>query len=107
VKLVKITEKTGELKKYGPIEDEKTSELINRLPLMGHTDLERIDVIDLNSDYDWMLSECYKKRVSEYPPVGDQLDALMKFALGDSSELTAIAKKCDGVKKKYPKPVKG
>ena len=43
-------------------------------------------------------------RKSEYPSIGDQLDALYKARNGDTSELTAIDKLITDIKEKYPKP---
>ena len=46
----------------------------------------------------------------EYPPVGDQLDAIMKWLATESefgipAELKSIAGKCMAEKSKHPKPV--
>lgn len=48
-------------------------------------------------------------RAAEYPPIGDQLDAIMKWAfseteIGMPDELRSLAAKCMSVKAKYPKP---
>jgi hypothetical protein len=44
-------------------------------------------------------------RASEYPKIGDQLDAIMKWAVNHADgELKAIADACMSVKAKYPKP---
>jgi len=52
-----------------------------------------------------LATEYIRKRQLEYPPVGDQLDALYKKEhLGDSTEYDAIAAKIAEVKAKYPKP---
>lgn len=55
------------------------------------------------------LETVRKARTSEYPPIGDQLDAIMKwlateneFAVPD--ELKSVAMKCMSVKAKYPIP---
>ena len=49
----------------------------------------------------------YKQlRQSEYPPVGDQLDALWKAHGGDTTEADALLVKIKGVKAKHPKPSK-
>ena len=50
-------------------------------------------------------------RRAEYPPVGDQLDAIMKWAatereIGLPAKLRSIACQCMAVKSKYPKPEK-
>lgn len=51
------------------------------------------------------------KRAKEYPPIGDQLDAIMKWIATENeitvpAELKSIAMKCMSVKAKYPKPDK-
>lgn len=48
------------------------------------------------------------RRAAEYPAIGDQLDALMKWAATQTdieltAELKSIAEACMGVKAKYPK----
>ena len=50
-----------------------------------------------------------EKRRDEYPDIGDQLDAIMKWVAGENEikvtpELKSIAMKCMSVKSKYPKP---
>lgn len=50
-----------------------------------------------------------ENRAAEYPPIGDQLDALMKWIATENEftvpdELKSIAMKCMSVKAKYPKP---
>lgn len=54
-------------------------------------------------------TEYQVKRAAEYPPIGDQLDALMKWLSTESefsipAELKSIAMSCMSVKAKYPKP---
>lgn len=51
--------------------------------------------------------EAIGKRLAEYPTIGDQLDAIMKWAfteneIGLPQELVSIAAKCMSVKAKYP-----
>lgn len=46
-------------------------------------------------------------RLAEYPPIGDQLDAIMKWLsteteFGIPAELKSLAGKCMSVKAKYP-----
>lgn len=48
------------------------------------------------------------KRAAEYPDIGDQLDAIMKWVAGENEitvtpELKSIAMQCMAVKSKYPK----
>lgn len=62
-----------------------------------------IEIIDLEKDYDWLLSECHKKRKAEYPPYEDYLDAVVK---GDEQQKQEYIDKCLEIKNKYPKPIK-
>jgi hypothetical protein len=56
-----------------------------------------IDLVAVNA---WVDPNAYKsKRQSEYPPIGDQLDALWKG--GDAA--TEMLAKVQAVKTKYPK----
>lgn len=47
------------------------------------------------------IPDYYSKRRAEYPPIGDQLDALWKGV--DSPEFTDIMNKIQEIKQKYPK----
>lgn len=53
---------------------------------------------DLRAEYD--AKQYQRDRAPEYPPIGDQLDALWKG--GD--EATEMLAKVQAVKEKYPKP---
>lgn len=56
--------------------------------------------LDLNAIQSWVDSEAYiAKRTAEYPPIGDQLDALWK---GGEAAAEMLAK-VQAVKQKYPK----
>jgi hypothetical protein len=56
--------------------------------------------IDMEAVNAWVDPNAYKaKRVAEYPPIGDQLDALWKG--GDAA--TEMLAKVQAVKTKYPK----
>jgi len=58
--------------------------------------------IDLTQVNAWVDPEAYKQlRAREYPPIGDQLDALWKG--GDAA--TEMLVKVQAVKTKYPKGV--
>ena len=65
-----------------------------------------IEIIDLESDYDWLLSECHRKRVAEYPPITELGDALYWKEQGNDSKYISYMNKCDEVKKKYPLPIR-
>lgn len=61
------------------------------------------NVVEIDQDLvnSWEDPEDYKiKRVTEYPPIGDQLDALWKG--GDAA--AEMLAKVQAVKAKYPKP---
>lgn len=56
--------------------------------------------IDLAAVNTWQDPDAYiAKRVAEYPPIGDQLDALWK----GGAEAEAMLAKVQAVKQKYPK----
>jgi hypothetical protein len=57
-------------------------------------------VIDIDAVNAWANPNAYKqKRVTEYPPIGDQLDALFKAGVFPAEMAAAI----QAVKDKYPK----
>jgi hypothetical protein len=56
------------------------------------------EIIRLQAEYDY--TEYQRLRYPEYPPIGDQLDALWKGG-DDATEMLA---KVQAVKAKYPKP---
>lgn len=58
-------------------------------------ELQKSDVVKAD------IPDYYAKRRSEYPPIGDQLDAMWKGV--DSPEFSAIMNKIQAVKDKYPK----
>jgi hypothetical protein len=92
--------------------------IVNELNDLGHTiEVEKeesqnwvllradytIEIIDLDKDYDWLLSECHRKRKAEYPDSSDYLDAIVK---GDEVQKQMYIDKCLEVKLKYPKPIR-
>lgn len=66
-----------------------------------------IEIIDLDTNYNWLLSECHRKRQAEYPPISELGDALYWKENGNESKYIEYIGKCDAVKKKYPLPIKG
>jgi hypothetical protein len=63
------------------------------------TDAEiNAEVTRLQAEYD--AKEYARQRAPEYPPIGDQLDALFKAGVFP----TDMAAKIQAVKNKYPKP---
>lgn len=67
----------------------------NVIPTLSEVNAE---IEKLQSEYD--AKEYQRKRVPEYPPIGDQLDALWKG--GDAA--AEMLAKVQAVKAKYPKP---
>jgi hypothetical protein len=72
------------------------------------TDAELADIAQAKAIQDAKNIELAKTqyqrdRASEYPPIGDQLDALWKG--GDAA--TAMLAQVQAVKTKYPKPTQG
>ena len=63
-----------------------------------------ISIIDLSQDPEWLLQECHRKRLQEYPSLGEFADAYVKLHQGDSSQMDAYVLKCIEVKNKHPKP---
>jgi hypothetical protein len=60
-----------------------------------------IDMVLVNA---WVDPEAYKyKRVKEYPPLADFVDAYYWAQNGDDTKMTAYIEKCAAVKDKYPK----
>jgi hypothetical protein len=85
----RISENTGESSSWVLLKSEYTIEIIN-----------------LDNDYEWLLSECHRKRKAEYPPITELGDSLYWKENGDPSKYDLYIKKCDEVKKKYPLPIK-
>jgi hypothetical protein len=57
-------------------------------------------IIDMSAVNAWIDPEAYKqKRVAEYPPISDQLDALWKGGVAQTEMLAKVM----AVKAKYPK----
>jgi len=67
--------------------------------------MTEIDYAALNSTHvnpaDIALLECHRLRAAEYPPIGDQLDALWKGGDAAAEMLATV----QAVKAKYPKPI--
>lgn len=66
-----------------------------------HPDSYSVEIIDLESNYEWLLSECHRKRKAEYPQVQDYLDGVVK---NDQVQIDSYIAACLAVKAKYPKP---
>lgn len=64
-----------------------------------------LEIIDLETDYDYLLAECHKKRRTEYPSISDCADALYWKEQGDFTLYNAYIEKCKLIKEKYPKPI--
>lgn len=62
-----------------------------------------------NAEQKKALNECHIKRLAEYPNIGDEIDAIMKWVASEKEisfpdELKKIASKCMEVKAKHLKP---
>lgn len=78
----------------------------------GATDAQKKAALEIlkNFDRDKAMREVaiVSARKAEYPDIGDQLDAIMKWLATETemtvpAELKSIAMKCMSVKAKYPK----
>lgn len=65
-----------------------------------------ITIIELETDYDYLLAECHKKRRAEYPSITECADALYHKEQGDSTLYNSYIEKCRLIKEKYPLPIK-
>ena len=85
--------------------DEFTEEVIGKEAVINEDKVAQRSA-DLQAKEDAKAAIAYKmKRRAEYPPIGDQLDALYKkLHLGDSTEYDALSAEIAAVKEKYPKP---
>lgn len=62
---------------------------------------------DLSQDYDWLLQECYRQRIAEYPTLAEISEALMeKFGENRFEKFEELHLKRMAVKAKYKKPSK-
>jgi uncharacterized protein YheU (UPF0270 family) len=102
--------------KYGPIAG--TKQVGDKMVVSSwrHETIEKPDeaqiIQDIKEYEEHLVSIAYKwKREKEYPPVGDQLDTIIKVIRGIRARGTDIGKEGDTlldeiqrVKDKYPKP---
>ena len=103
-----IVKRNGELFEEVIVENDKVEEttaMFNESLISGDPDTYTLEVIDLDENYDFLLEQCYKKRLAAYPSIGDQLDAGYKARNGDASQLTAIDASIASVKSTFPKPI--
>lgn len=83
---------------------------VNKDDIITHDGATAHDVKDAAALESVKVTVDYREaRAAEYPPIGDQLDAIMKWAfseteIGMPDELRSLAAKCMSVKAKYPKP---
>jgi hypothetical protein len=102
-------------------EERTRSYIVNELNELGHTvEVQKeeketwvllkadytIEIIDLDADYDWLLSEVHRKRKAEYPPITELGDALYWKEQGNDSKYIEYIGKCEQVKTKYPLPIR-
>lgn len=68
------------------------------------TDQELADIATSQASQEhqtWIATQYQRSRASEYPPVTDYLDGIVK---GDQAQVQAYIDACLAVKAKYPKP---
>lgn len=72
-----------------------------------------VDILDLSTDYDWLLQDCYKRRLAAYPDKAEYLDAKVKQASSNPvireeglAQEAAYCQACLQVKIDFPKPVR-
>lgn len=82
-----------------PFESENELELISYIEENYHTTREAIEANSAPTQ-EYLDTEYQRKRLPEYPSIGDQLDALWKG--GDAA--AEMLAKVQAVKAKYPKP---
>lgn len=95
-----ITKKNGEVLNWGDFEDPtKAIEICKEKGVWG--DDHSIEIKDLDKDPDYQLQQTLLKRMNEYPPPGDYLDAIVQ---NDQAAVQKYIDACKAVKAKYPKP---
>ncbi len=62
-----------------------------------NTELEKLKKEYVDKEYQ-------RKRMYEYPDLGEFVDAFYWMQKGDNTKMDAYIQKCDEVKSKYPKP---
>lgn len=65
--------------------------------------LEELLAEEENAKNDYENKEYQRKRLNEYPSLGDLADAMYWSSKGDNTKLNAYYAKCEEVKAKYPK----
>jgi len=90
-----------------PVEFDGTAEKLKKFKADNNhlTEIEKAEFDQLNAEN--QKDEQRRKRRNEYPAIGDQLDAIMKWAfteteIGLPAELKSLAAKCMAIKSKYP-----
>ena len=93
-------------------EERTRSYIVNEVNELGHTiEVQKeekenwvllksdytIEIIDLDADYDWLLSEVHRKRKAEYGDWTIQLEQIY-------DNIEQWKNKIDEIKRKYPKP---
>jgi hypothetical protein len=78
--------------------------VINYVTLRAEYEIKETD---LSQDYDWLLQECYRQRLAEYPTLAEISEALMeKFGENRYQKFDELHEKRMAVKAKHKKPVK-
>ena len=87
-----ITEKEGVFYRWGGNDESST-------PLTSD-EIDSVEDAYAAHVAEWNAADYSRKRVEDYPPIGDQLDALWKGGEAATEMLTKV----QAVKSKYPKP---
>lgn len=85
------------------VEDEKSQEMADIYADNYKGEEFTVEIVDISQDYDYLLSECFKNRLAEYPSPQDFMNAF--FDGGDVAIQELQANRLL-IKSKYPKPVK-
>jgi hypothetical protein len=83
-----------------PFESEDETELLTHISENYKTSQEEIHT-DCGPTEEFLAVEYRYKRASEYPPIADYLDGVVK---GNQAQIDAYIAACQAVKTKYPKP---
>lgn len=78
-----------------------TKKLIEKQPDLINSEWTQVWEV-VNKDYDELLQAVLDLRASEYPPMSDYLDGIVK---GDQAQVDKYIADCLAVKAKYPKPL--
>lgn len=88
---------------FAIVEDDKAMEMADIYHNDNKGEEYSVEVLDLTQDYDYLLAECIKNRIAEYPKPEEFMN---QFFDNNEIGLQELQAKRLQVKSKYPKPVK-